>query len=107
MQRGLTVIEWLVVISVVGILAGLLIPAFQTARAQAQRQQGTINEGVFDHATYTTGGATGATVIYWQDGSTRVLHGTVSIPMRRGETYRILGQRGDYRFERIQAEARP
>lgn len=50
MKRGFTLIELLVVIVVIGILLGLLVPAFNAARESAKRKQATAERLALESA---------------------------------------------------------
>jgi len=86
-QRGFTLIELLVVVAVIGILVGLLFPAFAHARRMAKKARAGVDVRqiemawktiLSDYRTWPSGQATGvdrdmdnAAIIYLRSGNSR------------------------------------
>ena len=64
-RRGLTLIEVLVVIAVIGILAGLLLPAVMSARSSARRSQCANNLRQLGSAVQQFHERNGTLPVYW------------------------------------------
>ena len=64
-RRGLTLIEVLVVIAVIGILAGLLLPAVMSARSSARRSQCANNLRQLGSAVQQFHERNGSLPVYW------------------------------------------